>query len=462
MKHRMNPWIKPGRRGLLLGGALGLLSLTRAGRILGDPPPPPPSRLVLVMQNNGTQQANFWPTAPAQAFTSPILEPLLSDPALARKTRLIRGISVPRDFAGTDGNEHDVGFARLFTGARLLRVGGHPWGGGPSVDQLVARAFGQESLALAVLASGVEPHPKEGFQHRRSFSYVAPGVLRQPTVEPLLAYRRLFADPGELDARTRARLLARKSALDAATGDLESLRVGLPRAERDKLGRHLESVRQIERDVGRSLRSEKSPGALCGKKPALPRDYSGQAPELLVNDESAIPELVGTMIDIAAAALACGATRVATLQLGYAGGKWRFDWEGIGKDFHAELAHRDLGDAGSSLENTAAIVKANRWYAAQIARLARALDAVPEGDGTLLDHTLIVWGNDLGRGDHSLENIPVALIGGSMSGVLGPGGRLIDAGRQPFQRLGCTILRAMGQKADGFGDLPDCGPLRGL
>jgi hypothetical protein len=106
-------------------------------------------------------------------------------------------------------------------------------------------------------------------------------------------------------------------------------------------------------------------------------------------------------------------------------------------------------------------VQANRYYATQVAYLARKLNAIPEGGGTVLDNTLIVWANEFGRGDHSLDNIPIVLIGGAR-GALASGGRLVDVGRQTFQRVGCTILRAMGLPAEGFGDEPACGPLQGV
>ena len=170
------------------------------------------------------------------------------------------------------------------------------------------------------------------------------------------------------------------------------------------------------------------------------------------------------MVELIAASIACATPRVATLQLGYGGGKWNFDWEGIQKNVHEALAHRDTSDEGSTPENTAQLVKVNRFYASLVAKLARQLDAIPEGQGgrTVLDSTLIVWANEFGRGDHSLENIPIALIGGAGRDVIGPGGRVIDAGRQPYQRLGCTILRAMGLPAAGFGNQQDCGALVGL
>ena len=83
-------------------------------------------------------------------------------------------------------------------------------------------------------------------------------------------------------------------------------------------------------------------------------------------------------------------------------------------------------------------------------------------DGSrLLDNTLVVWANEFGRGDHTLENHPIVFIG-SARGAIPSGGRVIDQGRQVFNRLGCSILNVMGVSVAGFGDVPDCGVFQGL
>jgi hypothetical protein len=217
-------------------------------------------------------------------------------------------------------------------------------------------------------------------------------------------------------------------------------------------------VREVEQRLAATLESG---AAVCAMTSARPPDFLAADPEAETTVEAFIPELVDTMIDLAAVALGCGLTRIATLQLGYCGGKWGFAWEGINIQFHDYIAHQDTSDAGSTPENTARIVLANRYYASRVARLATALDAVPEGGGTLLDNTLVVWGNELGRGDHNQDNVPIVLLGLTGQG-LPTGGRVVDAGTQPMNRLGCTILNLMDHPCAGFGDVPDCGVFAGL
>jgi len=418
----------------------------------------PPKRLVLVMQNNGTHQANFWPD---DNLSSPILDPLFTDSAgadngLRRKTTIIKGMSIPSDGNGTNGNQHDMGFARLYTGEKLISKAGGPWGGGPSVDQIIAQDWSTDTLALAVLASGYEPFPKPGFEHRRSFVYLGPAELKYPLVDPISVYTKLFGSGGTNDARLR--LMRRQSVLDAVTGNLTEVAARLGADDARKLDYHLTAVRAIEQRITTTLTSG---GGVCAMTPARPTDFLAADPEAETTIETYIPDMVDTMIDLAAVALACGLTRIATLQLGYCGGKWGFAWEGIGIQFHDYIAHQDTSDEGSTPENTERIVLANRYYASRMARLATALDAVDEAGGTLLDNTLVVWGNELGRGDHNQANVPVVLLGLTGQG-LPSGGRVIDAGEQVMNRLGCTILNLMDHPTPGFGDVPDCGVFAGL
>jgi hypothetical protein len=412
-----------------------------------------PKRLVLLMQNNGTQQANFWPDA---SLHSPILNSLFTDPTngtdngLKGKTNVIKGVYVPADANGTNGNEHDVGFARMFTGEKLTSVGGRPWGGGPSVDQILAHAWNVDSLTLAVLASQIEPHPKPCCSHRESFCYLGPATLKHPRTDPLSVYEYLFPSSSGVAASDRLRL--RQSVLDAVTGNLAEVSARLGPAERAKLDYHLTAIRDVE---------QRLPQRACPAQPAPPPNYLAIDPNAEVNVDTYIPQLVDNMIDLAVTALRCDFTRIATIQFGYGGGRWTFAWEGINLDCHANVAHLDTSDAGSTPLNTDRVVLMNQYYASCVARLATALDAIPDGGGTLLDSTLVVWANELGRGDHNQENVPIVLIGGA-GGAIPKGGRVIDAGRQPFNRLGCTILSVMGRECSGFGDLPTCGSFQGL
>jgi len=421
----------------------------------------PPKRLVLLMQNNGTQQANFWPDA---NLSSPILDSLFTgaggaDNGLRAKANIIKGISIPFDQNGTNGNQHDMGFARMFTGERLLSKAGSPWGGGPSVDQILASDWSIDSLTLAVLASNYEPHTKPGFDHRRSFCYVGPATLKYPLIDPVRVYGKLFGGAAAgANTDVRQRLMARHSVLDAVLGNLTEIKGRLGADDGHKLDYHLTAIRDVEQRLSTTLAGQQ---VACPVTPGRPADVLAMDPGAESAVDAYVPQLVNDMIDLGAVALACGLTRIVTLQLGYCGGKWSFAWKGINMNCHDDVAHLDTSDEGSSPENTARVVAMNTFYATCVARLATALDAVPEAGGTLLDSTLVVWANEEGRGDHNQDNVPVVLLGLVGRGVPA-GGRLIDKGKQPFNRLGCTILNLMDHPVAGFGDQATCGPFAGL
>ena len=164
------------------------------------------------------------------------------------------------------------------------------------------------------------------------------------------------------------------------------------------------------------------------------------------------------MFDFLALALSCQLTRIVTFQFGHGGEKWYFRWLGINQNSHDEIAHLDDGSRPDVSEK---LLKINVWYAEQVAQLARALDRLPEGDGTVLDNTLLVWGNEMASGPHGMNDIPVVLLGGA-GGRLKQTGMLVDAGPQDYHRLGTSLLNIMGVPAEGFGEEPACGPIAGL
>jgi hypothetical protein len=397
-----------------------------------------PLRLVLLMQANGTSQANFWPVD----GTSVILDPVLSNQRLRDRTTIVKGLF---NHGGGAGGQHDQGFSCLFTGRRPVGTFTDPWGGGPSLDQTLAGDLIGE-VPFPTLNCGVLAQDSAFFKaHRGSFSYFA---ARQPVpteVDPLRLWTRLFGGAGDV-AEAKRRLERRKSVLDFATSDLDRLRTRLGTEERDKLDVHATAIREYELRL--SMLASRTTSAAC--RPPAPAPLDSQA-------EQNVPLLLPSMFDLVALALACDLVRIVTFPIGNAAVNWRYDWLGIGKNSHDDIAHHD---DGKTPQITDYVVRIGKWHAEHVARLALALDAVPEGDGTVLDNTLIVWGNELATGQHSLDGIPLVLIGGG-AGRLVPAG-LVDVGPQTYHRLGCTLLRMAGKTADGFGEEESCGPLGGL
>ena len=344
------------RRSVLAQLASIPITLTLARSLKADPPAVQ-KRLVIFMQNNGTKRCNFWPARPADnpasypLTSSPILGSLftndgVTDNGLRARTNLIRGMHVTNDVPNT-GNEHDFAFARMFTGAPLMPTAdGTPWGGAISIDQILANDWSVPSLTTAVYASSIEPYPKPGFNHRQSFSYLAPQQLNLPVIDPVTAFQSMF--PAGSDPGGRQRLLDRQSVLDSVAGDLQDLSGRLGPDDRQKLDFHLSAVRDAESMLSTLLSNHPS----CPLSPPPPRDFKSLPPGLAdneVNVETYVPDMIDAMVGIIGAALKCGLTRVASLQMGYGGGKWNFAWRNINVDHHGQAAHPDgFDDVGTT------------------------------------------------------------------------------------------------------------------
>lgn len=434
-----------GRRDLFraAGATLMVPSFLRDAFAATSPAAP---RLVIIMQAVGTHQQTFWPDA--ATGTSPILEPILSQPALAAKTLLIKGVvNQTQGF----GNEHDRGFHSLWTGVAPVGSPEDSFGGGPSIDQMLKQqlkpAVMFPTLNCGVLASEVAP--KNG--HRRSFSYLGPKQQLSTMVDPYRLYAMLFRDPrvaGDPGAAQR-RLMLRQSVLDHTARDLTTLSARLGPSERRKLDAHATALREYENRLAASATS----GASSCARPSTP--LAGLDPAV----EDNFPALTDLMLDLVAVALACNLTRIVTFQLGLCGNQMRYRWLGIDKDCHSDIAHQDTFD-GSNVLVAETMTKISRWYAEKVARLAARLDGIPEANGTALDSSLVIWANENGTGFHNLDNLPIVFMGRAAGRLTRTG--VVDEGAQSHHRLGTSVMQLMGAPVTGFGDQPNAGPLQGV
>jgi hypothetical protein len=443
------------RRDLLRGtGACSLLfPFLRAGRAAAAPPTP---RLVLLMQSNGTGQPSFWPATPG-SLSSPILDPIVTKyPALAAKTTVIKGLL---NDSGGAGNGHDQGFIGLYSGYRSQGGFNDPFGPGISLDQVlrskltIAEPF--PTLNCGVLATDTPVFKT----HRRSFSYTGPRQQIPTETDPYKQYAQFFAvgpplAPGDDAVAAAKRRLARKrTVLDYVTGDLRTLHGRVGALDRLKLEAHEDALRRIEHRLSATLQPD-----AAVVRPARCGSVRGAPIGLDITAEDNVPALIEVMFDFLALALSCQLTRIVTFQFGNGGEKWYFKWLGINQNSHDDIAHRDNG---MNPDAAAKVLRINVWYAEQVARLALALDQIPEGEGTALDNTLIVWGNELATGPHGLADIPIVLLG-KAAGRLTRTGLLVDAGAQDYHRLGTSLLNIMGVPATGFGEVAECGGIQGL
>jgi hypothetical protein len=392
-----------------------------------------PKRLVLVYTPNGTSPEAWFPTPggdPSGFALGAIHQPLAD-----YKDRLVilRGVhnAVAQDPLN-NGGPHQRGIGALFTG-QMLGTGEFKdgcgssagWAAGRSIDQEVAALVGQETL-LASLELGVRCMDND-VQGR--ISYAAPGVPLPPINEPVATYDRLFLR--DLPTTPSANLRG-ESILSAVGDQFSALRPRLGQADREKLDGHLALVEDLERRMGFGQ------GGTCAQ-PIPP-------PSALVADsEDTMPEVSRLQLDMLAVAFACDLTRVASVQYSTGFNRLRYPWLESFEEGHA-LSHSGDSDV-AAWSNLAA---RQAWHAGELAYLMQRLDAIPEGDGTVLDNTLIVWGTEVSKGNsHSLDDIPY-LLAGTAGGAL-ISGQFLELGGISNSRLLLTILRAYGFAGDTFG-----------
>lgn len=389
---------------------------------------PPPTRLLLFFTPNGTLREQWLPTVTTTGFT---LTGMLSPLAPVQSQLVVVG-DVDMTSAGTGpGDGHQKGIGQVWTNTALqpgILFSTVDWAGGPSVDQVAADTLGART-ALRSLELGVQV---PGARIWDRMVYRAAGQPLPPQLDPAQVFTQLFGGQDPVQAARRRAL--RQSVLDGVLGELSALRTQVSAADARTLDAHTTTVRELEQRL--SAVAAPAPGCAV---PAAP-----QVPDLLAAQSyGAIGAL---QLELLALALACDLTRVGSVQWSCAASAVVFGWLGQNVDHH-ELSHRADTDTAAQASLTAI----GQWYSRQFLTLVQRLASFSEGAGTVLDHTLVVWGNELGRGNvHSHTSVPFLLAGGA-SGGLTPG-RFVDAAHGPHGQLLVSCLNAVGVPTSTFGD----------
>lgn len=427
-----------------------------------------PKRLVLLFTPDGAPARDYntvvdWrPTGTETNFTLHRIH----EPLTPHQSRIVVpwGLKLT---AGGAGEAHAYGMAGLWTGSTLNGPSagadfdggnGHRtgWGSGPSIDQMVARASGSNCPYTTQPNDPVQETPyrtvelgvqSQGPTSLNRMIYAGENAPIHPETSPQAAFTRLFAgvsghEEDPLVAATRAqRLLERNAVADILSADLTRLRTKVGAEDYAKVDAHLEALGSIQRRINAD---GGAPPATCvaPEEPAETNDRGGD-----------FPAEVRSMMDILVGALSCDVTRVASLQLSYAFSHVTHSWLGHSSDHHT-MSH-DGTDRREELQQI------DTWYAEQVAYLLGRLAAIPEGDGTLLDNTLIVWGRELGSTAHRMERVPLVLAGGARGALRT--GRYLAFDGQEHARLLTSVGQLMGLDLNGVGNrVPNSGGLSGL
>ena len=421
------------RRGLLAG--LGGTAAAVTGGVLapgwrGAVAAGAPKRLAIIYSGNGTIKPSLL-SSRDRLELGPILAPLT--PYLDDLV-VVDGLTIHA--GGPAGNPHHLGFGCLLTGTHLINgqyldnlgnyYGSH---GGPSIDQVIADELAPPT-PYRTLEIGVQSGKLYPSTSMSKLAARGPGQLLPAESDPFRLFDRVYGgsrSPTELAALRGEQA----SVLDFARRDLERLQPRLSSAERGRLGAHLEAVRSIERRL-------QAPRPDCAPfDPGAPFD-------VWAND--AFPEVTELQLDMLATAFACDQTRVATFMVSESGSQTVYSWLGITQGHH-DISH--AGDSDLVAQNN--LVAINTWVAERIAGFAERLKALPDVEGSVYDNTLIVWVNDLGKGnEHTLTDVTFVLLGGAGGAIAGSQHLTYDGRRHNDLLL--TVAHAMGANLSQFGD----------
>jgi hypothetical protein len=426
-----------------------------------------PPRLVMVFSANGTLFDRWVPKTDASGNITAMTNMLSPLEPFKSKLLMLGGVDMmsceknSKNYSGKIDVGHGLSRRHMLTGIAAIEDGsGEGLPGGPSIDQAIAAQVGSTTKFRSIeLGVQVVDSPMVSSGAR---------TIVQPLNDPKKAFSTLFAGVGAapgVDPAVARLARRRRSILDHVQPDYTRLRAKLGAADAARLDTHLASIRELERSL--TVAAPTVSGACTPPDAgAWPADKSKG--NVAGPNEDFVP-LGHAQMDLLASAIACNLTRVATLQWGgtgvyapHLGAAFRAD--------HHTISHDDQSAPGSPIE----VIQ--NWYAKHFAYLLAKLDAMPEGNGTVLDNTAVVWFSEIAQGTHEHYDMPFVIAGGAGGYFktgrylnLNPGSKHVVlnpswARNPPYGRthndLFLTFMDMMGAPATTFGDPQFCtGPI---
>jgi hypothetical protein len=397
-----------------------------------------PVRLAFVYVPNGIIMRAFTPAAVGKDFEfTRVLKPLES---FRNDIFVLSGLRDQNGEPGPDGaGDHARAGASFLTGVRPKKTAGADIKGGISADQVAAQFLGKEtrlaSLELGCDDARVVGNCDSGYScaYSNSISWRTPQTPMPPEVNPRMAFERLFGTEDlSLDPETRARRKQyRKSILDLVQDDTKKLVGGLGPADKRKMDEYLTAVREIEQRIARAEKTEQV---------VLPEMEKPAGVPVLFSD------YVKLMYDLQVLAFQTDTTRISTLMIGREGSNRVYPEAGVPESHHPITHHRNIP------EWVEKVTKINVFHAEQFAYFLGKLKGTPDGDGTLLEHTMVVYGSGLSDGNqHVHADLPIVLAGHG-DGSLKPGRHIAYPKGTPITNLYMTVLDRVGVKPESIGD----------
>ena len=391
----------------------------------------PVRRLGFVFVPMGCDQARWTPPGQGQlGELSPILAPLKP---VKDQVTVVTNTRLPNAYPGT----HDTSNSAFLSAASAKHTESSDYFSGTTVDQIAARQMGRETQ-LASLQLAMDLNPLAGVcnngyacVYQNCLSWSSPTTPLPSEAHPRVVFERLFGEGGNADAR-RAALRNRTSLLDSFTRDIAKIkqRVGVP--DRVRLDQYLDSVRQVEREIERAEQA-----VTTNKMPDLDRP---------VGVPAAFADHAKLMFDLQILAFQADITRVITFQLTREQSNRTYPEIGVSDPHHPTSHH------GNDPVKVAKIAKINTHHVSLFSEFLQRMKATPDGDGSLLDHSVYLYGSGMGNPSlHDHENLPILVAGGAATGL--KGGRHIryEKGTN-LANLHLTLLDRVGIHLDSFVD----------
>lgn len=410
------------------------------------PPEAHPLRAAFLYVPNGVHIPDWTPRGNGAGLElPPILGPLrpVKDDIL-----VVSGLSLkPACALGDGGGDHARAMASFLTGRHPYKTDGADLRAGISVDQVAAAKVGHltrfPSLELGCEGGKNGGECDHGYScaYQSNLSWRGERAPLAKQINPRAVFDRLVGAPqgngsGEDPARALRR---RKSVLDHVIDDARQLSGSLGANDRRKLDEYLTGLREIETRIAAARPSVKIAGSSFTRPLGIPADFQEHA---------------RLMADLLALAFQSGLTRIATFVFGNDGSNRSYRAIGVAD------GHHDLSHHGGDPAKQARIARINRYHVDQLAYFLQKLKAIPEGDGTLLDHCMILYGSGISDGNsHLHDDLPILLAGGA-NGTIKTGRHLRCGNETPLTNLYVSMLDRMGVAVSHFGD--STGRLRGL
>jgi hypothetical protein len=384
----------------------------------------PPVRLACLFSGNGFHSKEWW--AKGEGKQMEMGKVLESFHPLREKMLFLRGLYNQEALIG---GIHSCQTGNLLTGAHL--ASGGEIKSGISMDQVIARELKEQtkvpSLVLGCEASIAALHKNYSMIYSSHISWSSVSTPTPLELYPALAFDRLFRDEvGRAD----------KSVLDAVREDATSYRNKVSKSDQHRLDEYLSSVREVEDRIDRAGKA----GRLQGWRPTLEKPDMPRPADGIPQD---IDQHMKLMCDILVLAFRTDTTRVCTLKLNNDHSSLRFPHLKVDYMIHHLLSHSDGADW----------LKVNQFFAQQVAYIAQKLDAVQEGDRTLLDNSMILYMSSMMTGNHDNNQLPVVMLGRGGGQI--KTGRILDYMNKPNRKMCSLYLSLMdkvGVRLESFGD----------